>query len=169
MIRSMTGFATQSVTLILDDGASVGATISIKSLNSRFFEVSCRLPHPLSNLETEIIKKLKKKLFRGYVQCTIHVADLGIFKGAVAPAINTVTSYVNAIQQIQKKSNVSGDIEIKHIIQLPNIFTVQEQQISKESVNHILQTLDSIIALLIKEQKKKVPCLQMICKNVLQS
>lgn len=155
MIRSMTGFAEQSISLTLDDGSTVHATINIKSLNSRFFEASCRLPHPLSNLETDLIRRLKKALYRGYVHFTIHVSDLGAFKGAVAPALATVSSYLESIDQIRKHSSITGMVELKDIIALPNVFVLQEQCLAEKSVSLIVKTTDTLIQKLIHDQERE--------------
>lgn len=155
MIRSMTGFAEQSLSLILADSSTVHATISIKSLNSRFFETMFRLPHPLSNLETDLVKRLKKELHRGSVHFTIYVGDLSAFKGAVAPALMTVTSYVHAIEEIKKHSNLSGSIDLKDIITLPNVFVLQEQRLAEQSIALILKTTDTLIQKLIADQARE--------------
>ena len=63
IIQSMTGFASETTTFTLQDGTKVDASISIKTLNSRHFESSCKLSYVISFLETKIIKLLKKNLF----------------------------------------------------------------------------------------------------------
>ena len=45
MIYSMTGFATKTVEVPSLDNTKAYLTINVKSLNSRFFEANCKLPH----------------------------------------------------------------------------------------------------------------------------
>lgn len=62
MIQSMTGFAAKTIELMPNAKDKVSLAISIKTLNSRFFEVNCKMPYALSHLETDLIKRMKKKV-----------------------------------------------------------------------------------------------------------
>ena len=68
MIASMTGFA--NVTRPIS-GESVGGTLSfeIKSVNSRFLDLSFRFPDELRALEMPLRELLGKELARGKVEC----------------------------------------------------------------------------------------------------
>lgn len=155
MIRSMTGFATQSVSLTLDGGDKIAVTLSIKSLNCRFFETNCRFPFAFSNLETDIIKLLKKHLFRGYVYFSITTPDQSLFTGGISPALSVAQSYLQAIDQIQKQCDITGTIDIKDLINLPNIFIAHEQTVTEESKNTLLSFVESLTFQLIAEQEKE--------------
>jgi uncharacterized protein (TIGR00255 family) len=67
MIKSMTGFG-QSVK---DDGQVLIST-ELKTLNSKFFDLSLRLPKIFSDREIEIRNLLSEKLERGKVSLTIE-------------------------------------------------------------------------------------------------
>lgn len=155
MARSMTGFTTQSVTLLLDSGDKVSAAISIKSLNSRFFEANCRLPFVLSNLETDIIRFLKKQLHRGCVYFSIAVPDQNVFKSAVLPALSIAKSYVDSAAQIQKECDLKGAIELSDIIKLPNVFIAHEQTITETCKKNLFCVIESIANQLVAEQEKE--------------
>src|SRR5690349_595889 len=103
MLCSMTGFASKIITCSLDDASKVSMTLSIKSLNSRFFEATCKLPQQCASLETDIIKLLKQTLYRGHIYCTMHVSNNNLFKGGVEPSFSMIQSYSQAIESIQKK------------------------------------------------------------------
>ena len=81
MLRSMTGFASKTIVLTPESGEKVHITISIKSLNSRFFETKFKMPHIVSSLEIPLIKQLKKTLFRGHIYFTLYLSDTSPFKG----------------------------------------------------------------------------------------
>src|SRR5260221_13328651 len=102
MLRSMTGFAAKTVTLSNHD-IKTNVSISIKSLNSRFFESTCKLPYQLSNLEIDLLKVIKSKLLRGHIYVTIYMSNPDVFKGSVAPALNTIEGYLKAIETIKKQ------------------------------------------------------------------
>ena len=61
MVLSMTGFASKTLRLALSDGSQINVSIDLKTLNSRFFETTCKLSYSLNHLETDIISLLKPK------------------------------------------------------------------------------------------------------------
>src|SRR5690348_11712243 len=102
MIRSMTGFASKSITLQteLDEHSTI--TISIKSLNSRFFETTFKMPHIIGSLEVPLLKHLKKRFLRGHIYYTAYLDNNAPFKGNVEPALHICKGYVNAVEKIKQ-------------------------------------------------------------------
>jgi len=156
MILSMTGFATKTITLHPDDGNKVNISISIKSLNSRFFETTIKLPYTLSSIETDLIKLLKEKLIRGHIYVTINMSSQVLLKGMVEPSMSTVEGYVNGAQQIQKRfSNVTGSMSIDALLQLPNVFIMEEKEIDQAIVQQIMQATSTLLTSLIQAKKEE--------------
>src|ERR1700722_16018429 len=68
-VYSMTGYASARL-----DGLEAGAvTLSIKSVNHRFFDPQVRLPFALESLETQIRKLLKESVRRGHIEVWVHI------------------------------------------------------------------------------------------------
>lgn len=154
MIRSMTGFATKSLMLTIHE-SKVPTTISIKSLNSRYFDSNCKLPYPLANLETEFIKLFKTKLHRGSITFTIHLANPNAFKGAVEPSTNTLKSYLTALDTIKKTFAIEGTLSIANVLLLPNIFVTEEQELDEKTKNILFETTNQMVTDLIAMQSKE--------------
>jgi uncharacterized protein (TIGR00255 family) len=72
MIKSMTGYGQGTFT-----GASAGVSIEIKSLNSKFLDVSLRIPRQFNEKEPDIRNLITEKLERGKVSVTIDLQPLG--------------------------------------------------------------------------------------------
>lgn len=140
----MTGFASKTLLFTIDQETKVNMTINLKTLNSRFFEVTAKLPYSLGNLETVIIKRLKTKLHRGQVYITIHVDSSTLFKGSVKPSMPTISGYLEALDLITQKFNLSGTVTINDLINLPNIFTTEEKEIDDEKQQLLLATIDEL-------------------------
>src|SRR5690606_28761964 len=119
--------------------------MSIKSLNSRFFEANCRFPYQLSLLETDVVKRLKQTLIRGNVTCILSLDNNNFFKEGVVPSLKLVESYVQAIETIKRHCTISGDVNIHDILLLPNVFAVQELIITDETKQTLLEAV-SILA-----------------------
>ena len=154
MIRSMTGFATKSLMLTIND-AKVPLTMSLKSLNSRYFDSNCKLPYPITNLETEFVKLFKSKLLRGSISFTIHLGNPNAFKGAIEPSIPTLKNYFNALETIKKTFAVEGTLSIANVLMLPNIFITEELELDEHSKSLIFTTANQLIDELIGMQTKE--------------
>jgi len=155
MIRSMTGFATKNIVLTPATGENIQITISIKSLNSRFFETTFKMPHIIGGLEVPLIKHLKSKLLRGHVYFTLYLNNTAPFKGEVEPALSVCKGYANAIEKIQQLIPLSGSLSVSDIVQLPHAFTVQEKELDQATYDTLLKATDEVLALVIDEQKKE--------------
>ena len=160
MVVSMTGFAIKTIVISQPDGSKAHLTMTLKSLNARFFEVTCKLPYALQYLETEFIRFFKTALHRGHVSFTIQVSNSSLFKGPVEPSLTTVNSYVQAIQAIQKACSLPGTVTINDIINLPNIFSVEEKAADESVKEALLQATQELIKELITARKTEGALLQ---------
>src|SRR5471030_357824 len=68
MIKSMTGYGIASF-----DSGSSKYTVEIKSLNSKFLELSLRLPKIFSEKEFQLRNECSKQIERGKVNLSINV------------------------------------------------------------------------------------------------
>ncbi len=68
MLQSMTGFGSAIV-----ENSKITVTIEVKSLNSKFFDIYCRIPRNYSDKEIEIRNILTQELERGKVEFAMSV------------------------------------------------------------------------------------------------
>ena len=68
MLQSMTGFGSATV-----ENAKMSVTVEVKSLNSKFFDIYCRIPRSYSEREIEIRNMLTQELERGKVEFMMSV------------------------------------------------------------------------------------------------
>jgi uncharacterized protein (TIGR00255 family) len=150
----MTGFAEKTITMPVGD-QNVIITLSIKSLNARFFEATCRLPYALSTLEIELNQRFKKALKRGNVFFAINLSNGALLKGTVEPALSVIKSYLDAVATIQSTFNLPGAITIQEVIQLPNVFSSEEKALDDHLKTFIMTALDKLLEQLIEARKKE--------------
>lgn len=165
MVVSMTGFATRTITLSDQEGTEAQLTLSLKSLNSRYFEATCKLPYALTHLETELIKLLKKILHRGHIIFSVQVSNPNLFKGPVQPDMNTVKSYLSAIEKIKKECTITGETTIHDLIMLPNIFSTEEQTIDPDSKTTLINAINTLVDQLVEARMVEGSALE---KDLLQ-
>src|SRR5690606_26254834 len=121
MIHSMTGFASKTFILTVPSGERSSIVITLKSLNSRFFEATVKLPLSLSHLETTCVKEFKEKLRRGHIYFTAHLSNPNVFEGSVTPALTIINGYIQAMEQIKAAHHLTENIKLDTILRLPNI------------------------------------------------
>ena len=157
---SMTGFANKSFLLTTPDSNKVHVSMSLKTVNSRFFEVNCKVPYTLSHLETKFIKTLKPELHRGKIYLTIYMNGLQALQGEISPAINTIQAYKKAIETIQKDCSIAGQLSLDNILRLPNIFSVEEKELDPTYIQKIMDELTALIEDLNKARAQEGAVLQ---------
>jgi uncharacterized protein (TIGR00255 family) len=151
----MTGFASKTAVLTTGAGNKVNISLSIKSLNSRFFEVTCKVPYALSQLETDFIKLLKSKLHRGHIFLTIHLSNAALFKGTVSPSLATVEGYLKAVDTIKSKFNLTESISMGDLLQLPDVLYMEEKGVDEESKKIIFDLVTHLMDELAVMQSKE--------------
>jgi uncharacterized protein (TIGR00255 family) len=158
MTFSMTGFSSISSILPrykLEEQSRMYLTMTLKSLNSRFFEINCKLPYTLTQLETDLIKLFKSKLYRGNIYFTIHMANSNALLASVEPSFTTIASYLKAIEYIQAHFPIQGTLSVSDLIHLPNIFSHQEEPLNQDTVNLIMSGVHELIDTLNQTRKKE--------------
>lgn len=159
MIRSMTGFS--STILSLPRKAAESPTsgnsapeqplqlaMTLKTLNSRYFECTCKLPYSLSFLETDLIKYFKSQLYRGNVVFMVHLSDPSALTGSIEPSYTAVQGYLTAVDHIKKTFPLSGTLTISDLITLPNIFETKETPLNQETIDRIMKAVEQMTTVL---------------------
>lgn len=155
MLVSMTGFATQTKSLTLKSGETVAITVEIKSLNTRFFEATCKLPTSLSHFEIELSNQLKAALIRGRVFCSIKITgDLGNLEIPVA-STSLARHYVETAQRLQKELALPGQVTINDLLQFPMLFSLEKMELNSQENDAIKSLVTAAIADLQKDRERE--------------
>lgn len=151
-LYSMTGFASKTFVITVPSGERSTVSVSLKSLNSRFFEASIKLPLGLSHLETTLLKQFKETLRRGHLYFTLYGSNSNVFEGGIAPAMNVIDSYITAMNNIKTKYHLSDEIKLDNILRLPNIFSKEDQPLDEASTQQILDAVTEVITKVIEDR-----------------
>lgn len=156
MIMSMTGFSSSTISVPINaDGSRINLTLTLKTLNSKFFEVNCKLPYAFTHLETDLIKNFKSKLYRGNIYFTLYMTNPHALTVLVDPSKDSISGYLRTINKIKEEFNLGGNITINDIINLPYIFETQEKQLSESSTELIFKAVDELVAKLVEYRIKE--------------
>ncbi len=149
MIRSMTGYGESA-----SNEQGVRAFLEVRSLNSRYFKTTIRLPEDLQGLEAEIEAVLRKRLVRGTVTLNARYSDDA---SAAAHRINTqaLASYLEQIREASGGTN-SGGFDAG-LLSLPGVLEPpadEEARIERARVS-LMALLDKSLAKLIQMRTRE--------------
>ena len=145
MLQSMTGFGSSS--LKIDD---LEINIELKTLNSRYFDSKISLPPSLSNLELNINNILKDKLIRGKIDLKIKI--VGSKNNGVTFNKTIIKKYIDELGEI---SDFDDSQILKSVLNLPNTIDKEEQTISDNQLNKILNALNLVISDVLNMRKNE--------------
>lgn len=152
MLQSMTGYAAKNFSFTDKSGNKTDVSISIKTLNSRYFELTPRIPYIFSSLETQLISFFKKKFKRGNVYLNINLSDPNAFKTEVEPSLTSLKGYLNAINKIKETFNIKDEVKISDILRLPNILITKDENLSENLKKDFLDAMNLLSDEIIKER-----------------
>ena len=144
----MTGFASKTITLSIGN-EPVGVNMLLKSLNTRFFEVSCRLPHAFSAYETDLIKLFKKRLKRGQIYFTLHLSDPNCFKSDVTASSKTLDGYMKVIEQLKASTNITGEMTLDGLFKIPHLFVTQDTEVPEKIKTLLFDAIEELVDAII--------------------
>ncbi len=144
-ITSMTGFANVSTTVLEYNGEQCSVDIEIKTFNSRFFEPTCKMPSALSGYEMEVTQRLKAGLIRGRVYCTIRINSHGALLEKMIFSPVRVEEYLAARDVMKHTFNLSGDLSIAEMMNLPQVFATERTPLSDDAIARFLAGVDEAI------------------------
>lgn len=145
MITSMTGFASKAVTILEHDGEHCTLDIEIKTFNSRFCEPTCKLPGTLNSCEMDVVQRLKSRLHRGRIYCTVRINSFGALLEKMVFSPTRVQEYLSAVEALREKHGLRGDVDVQTMVALPNIFTTEKAQLPPEAIGKFLAGIDEAI------------------------
>lgn len=142
MALSMTGYGRSEEVLHGRDIA-----VEIKSVNSRYFEFSCRLPRAYNFLEDVLKKELSAAVSRGKTELYLSVQNLEQGETTVTANLAVAGGYLRAINDISEQLEVPYDITASVLSRFPDVFTLQRTETDEEELKQdVLQVMRAAVA-----------------------
>ncbi len=116
MVYSMTGFGKAST---LEDELTVN--VEVKSLNSRFLDLSVKTPRILSDKELEFRNIVKKKVNRGKVLLTVYIERSGSNNNIAKVEEDKLISLIQTLNQVKDKAGISEEISMENILNFQDV------------------------------------------------
>ncbi len=152
MIISMTGFGRGNAT---ENGMQV--TVEIKTLNSRYLDISSRLPQSISDKELVLKEFVQDKIKRGKVNINVYVDKTRTGQPDFTFSPELVQSYGAMLEQIKLKANISKPVHLSDLMKFEDIFIrrPEDKETIKKTWNLTKQALDDALEMVLKMRIKE--------------
>ena len=138
-MKSMTGFGRASSS---ENGRDV--TVEIKSVNSRFLDLSFRLPRTFQAMELKIRQIVKESISRGKVEVFLSVEDGAEREKKLLVNKVLAERYKAEITELSKNLELPCSLNAERIFFYPEVFRLVEEEV-EEDADGLLSIVDKAI------------------------
>ncbi len=138
MIRSMTAYARREI-----KGDWGSAAWELRSVNQRYLETYFRLPEQFRSLEPVVRERIRARLTRGKVECTLRFEQDPSAQGELILNEKLAKQLVNAANWVKMQSD-EGEINPVDILRWPGVMAAKEQDLDAIAAD-ILAALDGAL------------------------
>jgi uncharacterized protein (TIGR00255 family) len=114
LIRSMTGFGSAG-----REGEEMRATVTARSLNHRYLDVTVHVPRRLQPLEPEVKEAVGRAVRRGRVEVSVQATLAEGAAESVVPSRSLVGSLVRALRDMQNEFGLEGGVSVSDLVRYP--------------------------------------------------
>ncbi len=141
MIKSMTGYGIASF-----DSGNVKYTVEIKSLNSKFLELSLRLPKIFSEKEFQLRNDCSKQIERGKVNLSINVEQANSSVKAAGIDAELLKHYYKQLKEVSNDLGEPVNNLLGLALNLPEVVKYDEETVSEEEWKIVENTFNQAMA-----------------------
>jgi len=134
VVASMTGFGRAEVSR---DGINI--SVEVRSVNSRYLDLTLRLPRNFSQREKEIKDLIRTFLNRGNLNITVKIARDA--NDAIPLKVNKAAakSYFKLLNEIRKSVKIRGQVGLEHLLTFSEVFEPVEEKETDEHEWKVVQ------------------------------
>lgn len=151
MIYSMTAFARQEIKR--DWGTAVW---EIRSVNQRYLETYFRLPENFRGLENNLREKLRTRLTRGKIECSLRIESAQQI-GQLQLNQALAQQVLQSLQWLKSENANEGEINLTDVLRYPGVVEAPQQDLDRISLDLLSgfdALLDEFIAMRGREGEK---------------
>ena len=131
-------------------------SIEIRSVNSRYCEVSFKYPKSFSGKELELKEIIRKKISRGKIFAILNVDGNNGVNNLTSLNKESIKAYVDFLKSVRKAIGSKEKIKLEHIIHFTDLLKSEgEGDVSKDEFEFVYKLLndaiDDLKAMKIKE------------------
>lgn len=132
-MKSMTGYGTAEA---MFQGKKI--TVEIKSVNSRYSDISVKMPRLYGFLESPVKKAVTKYTSRGKIDVYINVDSATDETKDVAVNIGLAKAYKDAIVKIAEETGTDMDVNAVTLARLPDVLSIDAEDEDAEAMTNVV-------------------------------
>ena len=129
MILSMTGFGRGTA---VRNGREI--TVELRSVNSRYFEYSSRMPRTCSYMDSHLKKQLNEQITRGKVELSLTVQNVDAADTVVTVNRELARSYQQALRDLSEELCIKNDTSASLIARFPDVLATRHADVDEEQL-----------------------------------
>jgi uncharacterized protein (TIGR00255 family) len=141
MIKSMTGYGIASF-----DSGNTKYTVEVKSLNSKFLELSLRLPKIFAEKEFQLRNDCSKLIERGKVNLSINTEQVSQSVKAAGIDKDLLKHYYNQLKDVSVELGEPTGNLLQLALGLPEVVKYEEDTISEDEWKAVEKTFQQAMA-----------------------
>ena len=154
MILSMTGFGRGTAVL---NGREI--TVELRSVNSRYFEYSSRIPRSCSYMDSRLKKQLNERISRGKVELSLTIQTVTAADTVVSVNWQLAEGYRAALNAMAERMDLKNDVSVGMLSRFPDVLTqtaapTNEDELWEDVRAVAEQAVDAFIAMRAVEGEK---------------
>jgi len=137
----MTGFGKAQII-----NKNIELEIEIRSVNSRYLDISVRLPNTISAYEMPVREKIKEKVIRGKVTIYANLKKALSVESGVFLDNAKIQERFNQIKSVKELLKIDEDIKISHLLAMGDLFEIDLDKLDEnEILDIIIKTLNQAL------------------------
>lgn len=128
-MRSMTGFGRERSII-----GGKEYLVEIRSVNSRYCELSAKLPRSYTYLEEKLKALVKDTVSRGKAEIFLSVTDVESRSTAVAVNIPVIKNYLEEMRRCGKELGLNDNLALTDIFRMTDAFTVVRCEADEDEI-----------------------------------
>lgn len=121
-VRSMTGFGSAQV-----ESERLRASVTARSVNHRFLDLSVHLSRRLAELEPEVRRLVQARVQRGKVEISVQARLQQDDGSAIAPQRPLIAALVRTLREMRAEHGLTGDVSVADVARFPGAFEVDAE------------------------------------------
>ena len=164
MTHSMTGFGKSEVTI-----GHLHINIEIRSLNSKFLDLTLKIPTVFKEIDSLLRSILKNELKRGKVELTIHYEKINPIS-KITINKEQLKNYYNQLKEISTELDNQNDKDFMGFaLKLPEVIQHQKETVDKQSNEFLVNAVKEACRDLNSFREKEGESLQKELLNYINS
>lgn len=133
------------------------ATVEIKSLNSRYLDLSIKLPQQLQDKELAVKELIQQTISRGKLSVSIHISETEEDNLDITIDEEKIKTYSKILNRIRDVAAITEPLRIQDILQFSDIFVQKEVSPEKLSLKWTLiqKALEQAVQALMEMRKRE--------------